>query len=89
MKQKQGFILRQVGDEHIIIATGAENVDFTNIISLNESAAYLWQELTGKDFSEKDMTRLLLDRYETDEETVACDISALVKSWLQAGIIEE
>ena len=89
MKIKQGFILRQVGDEHIIIATGAENVDFTNIISLNESAARLWQELTGKEFSEKDMAGLLLDWYDTDMETATRDVSGLVESWLQAGIIEE
>ena len=42
MKAKKGFKLRNVCGEHVIVAEGIDNVDFTNIISMNESSAYLW-----------------------------------------------
>ena len=44
MKQKKGFILREVCGEKVIIAEGVEVVNFNKLLSLNESAAYLWQQ---------------------------------------------
>mgnify|MGYP003462096660 CR=1 FL=1 len=41
MKKKTGFNLRTICGERIIVAEGRENIDFSNIIALNESAAYL------------------------------------------------
>ena len=45
MKAKKGFNLRQVCGEYIIVAEGDENIDFSNIISMNESSAFLWKEI--------------------------------------------
>ena len=45
MKAKPGFNLRNVCGEQIIVAEGKENIDFSNIISMNESAAYLWKKV--------------------------------------------
>ena len=38
MKTKPGFTLRDICGEYIIVAEGLENIDFSNIISLNESS---------------------------------------------------
>ena len=48
MKTKKGFVLRNVCGENIIVAEGKENIDFTKIISMNETAAYLWKNVEGK-----------------------------------------
>lgn len=87
MRIKNNFDLRTVGNEYIVIATDVENVDFTKIISLNQSAARLWKEVAGKEFTEEDLTELLLSWYEIDEETARKDSEALVKGWLDAGIV--
>ena len=43
MKAKKGFNLRDVCGEKIIVAEGKENIDFSNIISMNESSTNrLW-----------------------------------------------
>ena len=88
MKTKIGFNLRQICGENVIIAEGEENIDFSNIISMNESSAYLWKKIRDKEFSEDDLVKLLIEEYEVDEVTAKSDISILVKSWLNAGIIE-
>lgn len=88
MKAKSGFNLRVVCGENIIVAEGEENIDFSNIISMNESSAYLWRNLQGKEFSHKDMVKLLTDEYEVDEATALKDVKALTELWAQAGIIE-
>lgn len=89
MRQKKGFTLRDICGEKIIVAEGIENIDFSSIISMNESAAFLWQQLKGKPFTTDDMTRLLLDEYEVDEATARQDAEKLAEDWLKAGIISQ
>ena len=88
MKAKPGFKLRSVCGENIIVAEGEENIDFSNIISMNESSAYLWQNIQGKEFTHEDLVGLLTQEYEVDETTALKDVKALTELWLQAGIIE-
>lgn len=88
MKAKPGFNLRVVCGENIIVAEGEENIDFSNIISMNESSAYLWQNIQGKEFTHEDLVGLLTQEYEVDDATAMKDVKALTELWLQAGIIE-
>lgn len=88
MKTKKGFKLRTVCGEHIIVAEGIENIDFSRIISLNESAAYLWNNVMGQEFTVDTLTNLLLEEYEVDEATARGDAETLVQKWQEAGIIE-
>lgn len=88
MKAKNGFNLRTVCGENILVAEGEENIDFSNIISMNESSSYLWNSIQGKDFEVKDLVDLLLEMYEVDEETATRDARLLVDQWKQAEIIE-
>lgn len=90
MKTKKGFRLRTICGENIIVAEGIQNIDFSSIISMNESSAYLWQKVAnGQEFTEEDLTKYLLDEYEADEETVRKDVKTLIGKWFEAGIIEE
>jgi len=90
MKAKKGFNLREVCGEQIIVAEGKENIDFSNIISMNESSAYLWRNVQHLDsFTVEDLTKLLTDEYEVDENTARDDAKTLANQWLQAGIITE
>lgn len=89
MKTKKGFHLRQVCGENVIVAEGIENIDFSKIISMNESAAYLWQKVDGQDsFSAEDLARFLLEEYDVDEATAQADAQTVVQQWLEAGIAE-
>ena len=88
MKTKKGFNLRQVCGENVIVAEGAENIDFSSIISMNESAAYLWNSIQGKEFDKNNLVELLIQEYEVDADTAAKDVEALVAQWMKAGIIE-
>jgi hypothetical protein len=89
MKTKKGFNLRSVCDEHVIVAEGVENIDFSKIISMNESSAYLWKKVQGTDFTAEDLCRLLTEEYEVDEATALADAKAVAKQWIDAGIVEE
>ena len=89
MRIKQGFKLRSLGEEHIIIAESAARADFGKIIALNSSAACLWQELQGKDFSAQTAAQLLEERFEVREAQALSDAKALLDKWLELGLISE
>ena len=56
MKIKKGFNLRTICGQEAVVAEGIENIDFSNIIQLNEPAAYLWKQLQEKEsFTTEDM----------------------------------
>jgi len=89
MKVKNGFNLREVCGEHIIVAEGDENIDFSNIISMNESSAYLWEEVQKMDsFTVDNLVELICSQYEIDEDTARKDAIILAAQWGTAGIIE-
>ncbi len=89
MKVKNGFNLREVCGEHIIVAEGDENIDFSNIISMNESSAYLWEEVQKMGtFTVDNLVKLICNQYEIDETTARKDAIALAAQWGTAGIIE-
>ena len=89
MKIKPGFELRTICRENLIVAHGRENINFTKIISLNESAAYVWKQVIDKDFTLDDMVKCLMDEYEVDEATAKKDCEALMQSWKDAELIDE
>ncbi len=95
MKAKSGFNLREVCGEQIIVAEGIENIDVTNIISMNESSAFLWNNVQGKEFTYDDLAKLLTDNYQIDENTplpyeqALKDAKEVCQKWIEAGIVEE
>lgn len=89
MKIKTGFKLRTIVGEHIITGEGVERVNFNKIITLNETAVYLWENLVGKEFTEDDVVKLLTDEYEVTEEVARKDVQTLLSKWEEAGLLDK
>ncbi len=88
MKVKKGFKLRNVCGEYVIVAEGVENIDFSKIISMNESSAYLWKNIQDSEFTAQDLCRLLTEEYDVDEATALADAKTVAQQWMDAGIVE-
>ena len=87
MKTRKGFRLRELGGDYILIGEGAELVNFNNIITFNEAAAYLWQKVQGREFDVDTLTELLLAEYEVSEEIAREDAQATIDDWKEIGIV--
>jgi len=88
MKTKKGYTLRDLGSEHILVAEGLEAVDFTRMISMNASAAFLWQEVEGKDFDADTLADLLVEGYDIPRDVAIRDVAALLQTWKDANLID-
>ena len=89
MKTKKDFSLKEVCGEFILIAEGKNNIDFSNIISMNESSALLWREIEGKEFTEETLRDILLEHYEVKPEDAVADVQKLIHVWKNCHLIEE
>ncbi len=87
MKTKEGFVLRSIAGSHIVVPIGAASLDFNGMITLNESAAFLWKRIeAGAEIDE--LVNALLAEYEVDEATArACTVD-FVQKLKEAGCVE-
>lgn len=89
MKIKKGFEIQNVCGEYIIVPAGADNVDYSKIISLNETAAYLWENVAPKEsFDIEEMVSLLLAEYEVEEEIAREDCEMIIERWKEMELLE-
>ena len=88
MKINSNFKLREIAGETIIINQGTANINMTKIISLNESAALMYEQLQDKDFTLEDAAAVLVENYDIAEQQAQTDATAWVESLKKCGIIE-
>ena len=90
IKCKKGFKLRQLGDEWILIGEGIEQINFNKMITMNETAAFLWKKASEhkEEVSAEKMQQWLLDEYEVSPEQALEDANLTIANWLEIGIAE-
>ena len=90
MRIKKGFEIQNVCGEYIIVPAGIENVDYSRIISLNETAAYLWENVATRDtFTTDDLVALLLEEYDVEKAVAREDCALIVERWKEMELLEE
>lgn len=90
MRQKQGFVLREVCGEHVMVAESVETIDFNRIISLNGTAAMIWKKAEELgDFTAEQLADALCETYDVDYNRAHEDVLDLLKKWQDAGLLED
>ena len=87
MKTRKGFVLRTLGKEYILVAEGLEAADANRLISMNESAAFLWKAVEDKEFDADTLINLLMEEYDITREVAQKDVASLLETWEHAEII--
>ena len=88
MRIKNGFELREICGENVILSHGMDNIDFSKIISLNDTAAFLWKKASGKDFDEDKLVAALLETYDVEENTARQDVRQVIAKWKEIGLLK-
>lgn len=88
MKTKEGFMLRSVGGRHVVVAVGKAAEEFNGLITLNESGAFLWEELS-KGISYDDLLKKMLEEYDVTEMTARSGLDRFLETARGAGLIND
>lgn len=88
MKAKDGFVLRNVVDEYILMPVDDTILQFDGAVLLNEVSAFVWNQIQTP-VSKADLLKSILDEFEVEEEVAAHDLDNLLETFSGFGIIEE
>lgn len=89
MKIKSGFVLEKVGGGYLAVAVGARAKEFSGLVRMNGTGAFLWNKITDCDRSAEELVRDVLAEYEgVSEEQAAADIASFERKLRENGILE-
>ena len=88
MKVKDGYILKKVAGENIVIATGEARLSFNGIITFNEVGAEVFTRLDGTR-SISQITQEIASLYNAPKDVIEKDINNLIEKMRNHGLIEE
>lgn len=89
MKIKKGFILRTVCGENVIVGEGLDAINFGRMLSLNETAAWLWKQAVEQgDFTAESLAKALCDEYEVSPDQALADVKETINQWTELKVVE-
>ncbi len=88
MKAKNGFSIKEVAGSFVIVPVGERLVDFSAMITVNETGAFLWEKLQD-DISADALTEALCNEYDVDEDTARADVAEFTQVLIAKKVIEE
>ena len=88
MKINPKYKLRTLVGDSVLFLQG--NVDGTTskLMTLNETSAWLWNNLQAKEFETEDVVKLLLSEFEIDEATAKNDAEEWINTLKGYNIFE-
>ena len=85
MKLKDGFVLSEIGGQTVVIPAG-DVVDLKVVITLNETAKFVWTRLE-KETDIETLVSELTSAYDVDEETARKHVNSFVKTLSDHGFL--
>ena len=88
MKIRKDFKLREICGEYVVTAEGMQAVDFTKLISLNETAVFLWKTAEKQgEFTIASLAQALCDEYDVVMAQAEKDCEAIMAQWHKEGLV--
>ena len=86
MRIKDGFIMRKVGRQYVVAATGEASKNFNGMIRLNDEAAFAFGQLQGG-VTEEELVAALIKQYGGEEAEVRADVAHFLAKLKEADAL--
>ena len=87
MKLKNGFVLRQVAGQNVVLPSG-DDLDLNMMITLNETGKFIWN-LLGEEIEETDIVAAILNEYNVDRITAEAAVAGFIRKLNEHGFLAE
>ena len=88
MKIKSGFAIKQIAGSWVVLPLAEKTLDFTGILTLNDSGCMLWQLLEGG-CTREGLAEALVNEYEVSFEEALADVDEYLQKLTLAGCIDQ
>ena len=89
MHIKKGLIIKEIDNEYVLIDSGIEPPLFNGLIKVNKVGKVIIELLMNNDYSYDELIKELLDRYDTDEDTLKASINPFLDELRNAKLLYE
>lgn len=87
MKLKDGFILREIAGQIVVLPSGDE-LDLNMMITLNDTGKFIWNMLE-QDCKEADIVSAILKEYDVDQLTAEAAVSGFICKLNEYGFLAD
>ena len=87
MKIKEGFLLREIAETHIVVPIGERVIDFKGMMVLNSVSADVCFFIS-EHRSYEEVVEYILETYDVDRQTAESDLNDLIERMEASGVIE-
>lgn len=84
---KEGFVLRQIKDNYVVVALGEASKSFNGMMDLNETGAFIWNLLNGYNTID-DIATKLTEEYNVSFDIAKADTIEFVEKLIKGEIVE-
>lgn len=89
MKISKEFVLREIAGVYVIVPTGEAAYRFQGLITVNDTGAFLWEQLQSGEQTEEKLTEALFGEYEVDRESASKDVEEFLRILQEHGILSK
>lgn len=87
MKIKEGFVVREIAGQSIVVALGAATKTFNGMIKLNQTGRTIW-DLISQGKEREEIIQYFLSEYDIDRASVEKDVDTFINTLQGANILE-
>lgn len=87
MKIREGFLLRNVAGNNVVVPIGQATLDFNGMMSLNETGAFIFSKMLDGTTREQ-LIEDLISEYEVEREIAEKDVDDFIKKVEGEGLLE-
>ena len=88
MRIKEGFALRDVADNYVVVPLGKRTADFNGMVKLNETGAFLWGKM-NQDCTEEELAAALAEAYDVSEEQEGESVGKFLEKLRKEGFVTD
>lgn len=88
MKRKADFLMQNIGDEYLLVPLGAQVMDLNGIVTLNDTAACVW-ELLADERTINELATAVTEHFDVAPERALTDVQSFIEEITRIGLIEQ
>lgn len=88
MKLKDGYLLRNVAGVSIVVPVAERVIEFKGMMTLNETGAFLWEQLQEEKTKEQ-LLAALLEEFEVEEQMAEQDLQEFLLKLNDVNVLDE
>ncbi len=86
MKLNKLYVVKNIAGETVIVPTGNAIENFNGLISANEVAGFIWNQVENCE-TPKDMVKMVMDEFEGDPDVIRKEVLEFLETLRKVGMI--